>query len=439
MEIIIKPQEIIKKLVYKVYFFIFHKPPGDFTKRLLKNLFFALFGVSGATLITFGFNALAIRYLGAEEYGKLNLIISVSNFLIILPLFGLNIASLRYLAAERENKNTIINTALAIVIVFSLMLAPIYLISGSAIKSWLKIPDFLYVLAVFYAILLVFHQLFHSFFQGLEEFKKLSFLKIISASVFVITVSYYLFWQKNYSFSALFWGNIFQIIFFLIIAFLILRPSFLKFQITTAKKLLNFGGYSVLGGFIGFFSMANLDILMINHYIDVAAVGLYSAYYAGFSIFTGKILATIYEVFLPMASASGEIQTLFSRFLTFIKKTGVFIFAGNFLLVWFIFKLYGSQFIFDYRLGLLIALSATIWTFNPILASLIQSLGVRGMRFGTFVAAISATLNVGFNFLLIPRFGLFGAVITTIITSIWAMSFASWWLVKFTKQNEFTQ
>lgn len=430
MKTLSKIKNLGRNFIYKLYFFIFQKQPGEFSKKLIKNLYYAFFGVGGATLLTFIFNTLAVRYLGAEEYGKMNMITSVSSFFVILPLFGMNIAALRYLAAERQNWKAVLNSTFLVVIIFSLLSLPIYFLLRVPIQDLFKISTPFYSLAVIYAFLTVFFQLFQSFFQGLEKFKRLSYLWIISALVFVVSISYYLFLAKNYSFNGLFWSNSFRLIFFIVITLIILKPNIFKAKVDDSKKLVNFGSYAVLSNFIGFFAMANIDNIIINRYLGVVAVGLYSAYYASFSIFSSKVLTTVYEVFLPMFSGYGSIKELFVRFLIFIKKIGAAIFLGNFLLVWLLFKFYGHAFIFDYRLGLLIALSATIWTINPMLTSIVQSLGIKGMKIGMISTIIIATLNVGLDLILIPKWGLFGAVISTILASSCSLLFVGYALLK---------
>ncbi|MBA7631723.1 hypothetical protein ES703_39258 [subsurface metagenome] len=386
--------KIIKYLIYKVHFFVFKAPPGEFTKRLIKNLFFAFFGVGGATLITFGFNVLAVRYLGPAEFGKWNLIGSIAQFFIILPLWGLATACLRYLGVERKNKGLIIGTSFRVVVLLSLLFFPLYFILAPVLQNILKIDTPLYSFALLYGLIFVFFHLFQSFFQGLEKFKKLSFLWIASAFIFVGIVCFYLFYLDNFSFKVLFWGNAWRLGFIIFVGILIFRKFLLKFSRQAFNKVFRYGGFSMLSAFAGFFSLGTIDNLMINYYLGPSAVGLYAAYYIVFSIFIGRVLNTFSQVFLPMASHSKDVKLLFRRSLRFIKKIGILILGGNFCLIWFLFKLYGKAFSFDWRLASLMALSVTLYCFLMILGNIIVSTGIRGARIGTIFAFSSATLNV---------------------------------------------
>lgn len=428
MKILTNIQEATKSLVCKTHLFLFKKTPGEFTKRFLKNLFFAFFGVSGVTLITFGFNILAVRYLGPVEFGKWNLIGSISEFLIILPLWGLTYACLRYLGAERENREKIIGTCFRTVFFLSLVFFLIYFIFHPILVKFFKIDSHLFFYSLIYAFALIFFYLFQSFFQGLGKLKILSFLLISSALLFVVIISFYLFFVQKFTFEALFWSNFGKLFLIILAGFLIFNKFLLSFNWQTFKKLFPFGSFSMLSVFAGFFSLGNIDNLMINYFLGPAAVGLYAVYYIGFSVFISRILNTFSQVFLPMASGYGDIKELFSRWTIFIKKIFFLILAGNIFLIWLLFQFYGEIFVFDWQLAFLMSLNITLYGFLMILGNIIVSVGIRGAKIGVVFAFVSAIINVVLNFILIPRFGLFGAVAASLAATSTIMILAIWFI-----------
>jgi len=423
MRILSNLQKTISFLICKTHLFLFKKTPGEFTRKFLKNLFFAFFGVGGATLITFGFNVLAIRYLGPTEFGKWNLIGSVADFFVILPLWGLTTACLRYLGAERNNQKEIIGSSLRIFLLLSLLFFPLYFILEPFLKNFLKIGP-LYNFGLLYGLILGFFYLFQSFFQGLGEFKKLSFFWIGSSFIFVGAVCFYLFYFHNFSFESLFWSNVWRLSLIIFAGILVFRKFLFRFNRQISKKLFHYGTYQMLSVYAGFFALGNLDNLMINYYLGPTAVGLYTAYYIAFSVFIGRILNTFSQVFFPMASAFGDVKELFKRSLILFKKTGLIILGGNFFLIWLLFKFYGKAFSFDWRLAFLMALSITLYCFLMILGNIIASTGIRGAKIGTIFAFSSAILNIILNAILIPRLQLFGAVIGSLIVTLTIISIA---------------
>ncbi len=414
--------ELLKKLINliitKIYFLIFGNKPSEIAEQFVKNLFYSFFGISAAILITFGFNILAIRFLGPVEYGKLNLVVGIGEFFAIPMLFGLSIAVLRYLGAEKENRALIIGSAFRVVSVLILIFSFLFLILGDYLIAPLKIPMVLYKFAILYAFISVLFYLFQSFFQGSGQFKRLSFIWIVSALVFVIFISFYLFILKNYSFSSLFFSNMARFLVVALFGILVFRKFLLKFSLKIAKNLVHYSAYQTLSVTAGFFSLGNIDNIMLNYYLGSAFVGLYSAYYLVFNVFVDKILNTFSQVFLPAVSGISNIQVIFQKTLLFFKKIGILIFGGNFFLIWLLFKFYGKDFIFDWRLAGLMALSISLYSFLIILGNIIASTGIRGAKIGVFFAFSSAIMHVLLNIILIPRFQLLGVIISTIISTL---------------------
>ena len=410
-----------QKVLYRIHLHVFKSQPGDTTKRFIENLFYAFFGVGGATLITFGFNVLAIRYLGPTEFGKWNLISSIAELFVILPLWGLSTASLRYLATEREKQEEIVGTSFRVVFLLTLLFFPLYLLLSPVLQNFLKINASLYSFAIIYAVALIFFYLFRSFLQGLERFRKLSFLQIASALVFVFSVSVYLFYFRKFSYDILFWSNVWQLLLIVFVGVFIFGKMLVKFNTQIFKEVFHYGTFQMLSVFAGFFSLGSIDNLMINYFLGPTAVGLYAAYYICFNIFIGKILNTFSQVFLPAASGVSNIKILFDRLLIFMKKMGALILAGNFLLIWLLFTFYGNKFTFDWQLAVLMALSITLYCFLTILGNIIATSGIPGARIGAIFAFSAAILNVTLNAILIPRYQLFGAVIATIIVTLTVM------------------
>lgn len=410
-------RESTKRLIIKAHFFLFKAPPGEITKRLLRNLSFAFFGVGAATLITFGVNILAVRFLGPEEFGKVNLIGSIGEFMAIPILWGLSVSVLRYLGAEREKKDVIIGSSLRIVVSLSLLSAAVFFILAPFIQEIFKIPKTFYGLAVLYAVVVALFYLFQSFFQGLEKFKRLSFIWISSAFVFVGFVLVYLFYLRDYSFEALFFGNIARLLLVILVGLIFFRKFLHRYEPKVAKKLFHYGTYQMLSVLAGFFALSNIDNLMINYFLGASAVGLYSAYQISFNIFIGKILSTFSQVFLPTASRSSA-KTLFDKTLLLTKKGFVIVVLGNLTVLWILFELFGPEFSFDIKIALVVSLSTTIYFFRMIFGNILISRGIAGVKFGPSFASANALLNVLFNLLLIPPLGIFGAALATLLTSV---------------------
>lgn len=423
-------KKIIDKTITKIYFLIFGNKPGESAEQFIKNLFYSFFGAGVATLITFSFTVLAIRFIGPTEYGRLNLIVGLGEFLVILMLFGLSTATLRYLGAGQENKIFIIGSAFRIVSFLTLVFSFIFLFFGSYFIHYLKIPIGLCKFAILWAIVSTFFYLFQSFFQGTGQFKKLSFIWIGAAFCFILAISFYLFILKNHSFTSLFFSNLIRLSVLILLGFLIFRKFLINFSPRIAKDLIHYSSYQTLSVVAGFFSLGNIDNIMLNYYLGPFFVGLYSAYYLTFGVFTDKILNTFSQVFFPTISKINDVQPIFQKVIIFFKKFGFFIFSGNLFLIWLLFKFYGKAFAFNWYLAILMALNICLYSFLMILGNIIASRGIYGMKIGTIFAFSSSLIHIGLNIILIPSFQLLGVILSTIIATT-IIIFGAIYVIKF--------
>ncbi len=424
-------RETIKRLIVRAHTGVFRHPPGEATMAFIRNLLYAFFGVGGATLITFGFNVLAIRHIGPSEYGRLNLIISISEFFMIVPLWGLTATALRYLGAEPDNRREIIGTSFTTVFFLSLLLFPAYIFSRPLVEGFLKIDSALYYFSVLYALFHLAFYLFQSFFQGLGMFKFLSVLSITSSLFFVGTVCFSIFYLKDDSFLVLYWSNLWRPLLVVLAGAVFLRRQLFCFCRQTFRRLFAYGSLSMLSVFAGFFSLGSIDNLMINYYLGSTEVGIYSAYYVVFSILTGKILNTFSQTFLPAAAHTEDVGVLYRKAIV-LRRKGVFLaFLVNLALVWILFQFYGREFDFDLLMAMIISLSTSIYCFQMVFGNILASRGVQGVRYGPLFAVVNAALNVLLNFILIPSLGLRGAALSTLVTVAITMNFPVFILRKY--------
>lgn len=210
-----------------------------------------------------------------------------------------------------------------------------------------------------------------------------------------------------------------------LVGLLLFRRDVAKHDSRLLRELVHYGSLDLMTTFVGFFSLGSIDGLMINYFLGEAAVGLYAAYYMGFTIFTGRIIQTFSQTFLPMASSLSSKRQLTRQALTMARKLSALVLVGNFTLIWLLFQVYGAAFPFDWKLAALMAASTTLYGILRIFGTIIASTGIPGARIGLAFSLSSAVLNVGFNLLLIPTFQLYGAAISTIATSLVRMMLAA--------------
>jgi O-antigen/teichoic acid export membrane protein len=81
-----------------------------------------------------------------------------------------------------------------------------------------------------------------------------------------------------------------------------------------------------------------------------------------------------------------------------------------------ILKLYGSEYPFDLKLGILFGIVGIFITIDKFYGLLMDSTGKNGKRIVSFAAIVLAISNIFLNIWLIPLLGIEGAVISAIIS-----------------------
>ncbi len=407
--------------MHQLYHYLFGSEPSEFVQRLIKNFSLSFVSVSSATVITFGIHIWVVRLIGPAEFGKLNIISSVAEFLLILPLFGLTSSASRYLSAKPESRQQIIGTIFLSVLAFFLIFTLAYPLVFPQIAHLFHFSGIPANLILLYTGCSVFFYLFQSFFQGQQQFKKYAILTIASAAVFVVATILFVQLSGAKTFLPLFYGNVFRMLLVIFVGVLLMGRSLLNFSKGWFKELAHYGSLHMLSAYAGFFSLGALDNLMINYYLGPEHVGLYAAYYAAFGVFVGRILSTFSQIFLPMASEASDVTKLSWGLSVFFKRLGLLIWIFVFGLIWLLFQFYGKAYVFDWRLAVMLSFNITLYSALMVLGNIVTSTGIRGARFGTALAFISALINVTFNALFIPKLGLFGVVIGSIAATSFSL------------------
>jgi O-antigen/teichoic acid export membrane protein len=183
--------------------------------------------------------------------------------------------------------------------------------------------------------------------------------------------------------------------------------------------------------FGGFFFLGMIDNVMMNYYLGYTAVGIYSAYYTIFSIFGGKILATISNVLYPTASTYNNTAVLFRKIIRGLPKISIAVFIFIILAITVLFRIYGNAYPFSWILTILMAFNVVIYTAIVLLGNIIGSRGVYGTRFLAVATIAAGIINVLLNAALIPSFKLIGVMMATTIASAFLLySYWRWLRVK---------
>ena len=115
---------------------------SDTKKKVIANIIWALIGkivsLTGALLV----GILVARYLGPENYGIMNYVISYVAIFSVISYFGLDDIEIRELSKDNSNKNQILGTCFCIRITFAsvaflLIIATLYIYQANRFTTYM--------------------------------------------------------------------------------------------------------------------------------------------------------------------------------------------------------------------------------------------------------------------------------------------------------------
>ena len=363
-------------------------------------------------------SVLTARTLGVSGRGLFFLSTSLAGTTSTVGSISIGEGLTFLIAKGNLKRREIFGTAFALLIMFTMLLwLVIYSLLPFLTDNILSELDTEIVPYIFLLIpFLLIEYLFGQILKGLEKFKLLNYLSVLTRTLIIVVLLISVFTQP------ITFSNFFKTYVFVLGAIAIIQISVLWY-LSNFSILLN---YQALKDILKFGISVHLGIMMteIEHRLDVfilafflssSAIGIYSI-----AVVMAQLLwyssNSLNSVLFPyLASRLSEKI----RNIEFTVQLTKLILLLNFFLIlmliifgeFIIYTLYGEDFILAYSvflflsIGLLgesISRTLSVWiksNLNPIVLSKI--------------ALVTLTVNISLNFLLIPIYGIYGAAIAS--------------------------
>lgn len=285
------------------------------------------------------------------------------------------------------------------------------------------------LLAVWIAFLGIFFEFPLRLFQIREKSLKFALYSVVQSLLGICLVIYFVVIKREGALGYL-KGNFWKTFVFFGLAWILLRHDIkLKINFKKLKKSLFFGLPLVphtLAGWI----LTMCDRIFLNHFRTLACVGIYSIGYK-FGLIMSIITTSINYAWMPFffstAKEKGEeAKNIFSRLTTYYLVAILFIgliistFSKEVIILMTTPKYYDA-----YKIVPIITFTYVLNGMYFMVANAIFFMKkTRFLPIATFSAAI---LNIGFNLLLIPKYGMLGAAGATMLSFVFLFLF-TWFL-----------
>lgn len=388
-------------------------------KKILKNVYWAVLGKVVGIMSSFFVGVFVARYLGPEQYGMMNYVISYVTLFSILATFGLDSIEVRELSKNNADKNTILGTAFIIRISFAIFTIVLILVSLFTFET----DRFTFWMVMVYSLSLILSSLnvIRNYFTSivLNEFvvKTEIFRTLIGAGIKIFLLIY------HYSLAWFIAASVFD--------FLLIASGYLysyrkkvdsiwewQFKPDVARMLIKESFPLLLSGTAIIIYM-KIDQVMIRNMIDNAALGQFSvaSKINEMTIFIPTIIAQTVTPLLVQAHQKNieEYKQKRQKFIDIMVWSSFFIalaisLGANLIIT----LLFGNM--YD---GAIPVLRIMAWqaVFVALFASSGQLIIIENLqKIAVLRNIVGCVVSVILNLLLIPKYGIIGSAIATIAT-----------------------
>ena len=398
------------------------QPPGELGRTIFKNTLFVTLGSTALKVIHFVFGVFVVRSLGDSRFGQYSIVIAFAGLFQILAELGMSQYVMREIARDRSKTRMLMWNLATVRFLLALVAIVAITIAGGAVgySPEIVLGIFLYtctfLLAAFYAPL-------EMVLTANERLDFVTGLSVLGQIVFVTLGAFFLISGLSYI-----WLIVASLLSFLpqiaLGVYLVRRQhnSDLSFQIDPRfwPKLVRAGlpfGIITLTLTLAF----SIDTVMLSMFYPDHVVGWYNtAYGLIFSLlffFRGFKEAIVPSLSRAYVSNPAQVDRWYHRSVKFILLSSLPIAVGGMLVAFPLIRfLYTDEFLVS---GL--ALQILIWDvpflmFNGFCGNMTTIVGDE--HAAARIYTINALANIILNLYAIPRFGLIGASLVTVVTDV---------------------
>ena len=390
-------------------------------KNFLKHSF--VYSISNVAVKASGIILLPIytKYFTVEEFGRLGLILAIIIILTHVVVLGQGQSILRFSNPQYSNWNvkSVLFSLTVLVIISSLIFASIAEVTLDPLAALFGNPADYYSslhIAIYIICVTVLNSLFQNKLRADEKSVFYTVLNIIKLIVLMI-VTIYLVAGEQIGINGVLIGQLASEVF----ALLIILPTMvkqmeIKFNIDIIRISLVFGLPLIFSAL----SMTLLNVsdrFLIKFLASEEALGLYELGYRVAGILNMFFIMPLSLTLLPIAykiyNQPGD-KEYYKKIMTYV--TFLLMWGGIFLAIYSkeIISLFASSesYIPAYKVVPVILLAYVFFGM-----SMVSSLGMYLTGKTIYIAVItivSAAVNIGLNFILIPVYGIMGAAINTL-------------------------
>lgn len=311
----------------------------------------------------------ATRIMGIEAVGKINLVQSISYFIVLPVSLGLNYSIIKYYPLYRsKERDQFMGTLVSSCCVITVCITLFYMLLSNFFSKIFHISKANWFLAIIMMISINMYTIIEAILRSNEKFKEIGIYKFISTIVFFIILIMFTINISNYKIFIL--AVVFHQLLFCILSkkYMVIKGK-LCINKEIGVKILKFGAVNMCSQIICFI-LFSTDILLVNYFCPEVEVGVFALYQINVKNFFNIIWHEVFAVVFLPAIAKLDKLSIFRKIIKILPIILIFSFFMNFCLSLFMLVMYGylNNIIWKYVILISIELGihSIVWIFNYI-------------------------------------------------------------------------
>ncbi|MCX6816282.1 MAG: flippase [Candidatus Beckwithbacteria bacterium] len=389
-------------------------------QTVVKNTFWLMLAEVVSKAPVFFLNIWIIRYLGAEDYGRLSFVFAFGSLLVIFTDLGLSTLTIREVAKNKSLARKYIDNLIVIKLILSLAVLGLVFLSVKFLGKFSELITLVFWVTIFVTITSL-TTFFQAIFQAFEKMEFLVVSKIVYSLSLVLIVFYVV--QQQLGIEGLTKGYVVAAVIALLATMILTKKKLVEFwpgtDLTFFQKSLReawpFALIILLGSI--YMQMNTIQLKLLAGDIEV---GLYNIAFQ--LIFVMTVLGGVFfsALFPSLAKEYGKSKIGFYKLIDFFTKwviSGVLIFC----LILFLISgklfvlLYGPDYVRSISMFRLLLIAFFILFINTTYSEALKTMNLQK----DYLKALfwGSLLNFLLNFVLIAWWGGVGASLTAILSS----------------------
>lgn len=391
------------------------------SKKIIKSTFIYTLGELIPKLFSFAFLPIFTTYLSSSDYGIMSYTNSIMLFLYVLACLALNSFLLRkyYEFKTEYDRKKLIGNVATVIIIFNVFILALAFLIGPPLSKYadLKVDFFPYFsLSLLINFLEVFSIVPLVIFRIKE--KPIQYVLLnVGKNVLPYLIIYYLLAYPKWGLMSFYYGRLFVNLLFLIpLIYITYRHAIFDISISLIKEGLKFS-IPLLPGTIAYLLMSISDRIIMERYISLSMIGIYSIAFT-LASGLGMFIQSGYRAFEPeifkkfgnegFSSFIDGLHRIF-MFIVFSMAIVLSLFSKEILLI-----LTKGDFVNGYTLVPILITGVVLTAENAILGSI--AIAEKKTKLSMYSTLIGAVFSLVVNIILIPYIGYYGAAIAYVVS-----------------------